>query len=108
MIKELSFAEFMRDHYGAEDVLLLDTRDEVVYLHGTIPGAVNLPMSRLRELYDLPKDKRIFVFCQSDEISRQITELLEDAGYDAADLAGGYRQFLRELARGEYELQELK
>lgn len=106
MIKEISFAEFMRDHYGAEDVLLLDTRDEVVYLHGTIPGAVNLPMSRLRELYELPRDKRIFVFCQSDEISRQITELLEDAGYDAADLTGGYRQFLRELASGEYDHPE--
>lgn len=106
MIKEMSFAEFLRDHCGAEDVLLLDTRDEVVYLHGTLPGAVNLPMSRLRELYELPRDKRIFVFCQSDEISRQITELLEDAGYDATDLTGGYRQFLRDLANGVYDYPE--
>lgn len=97
MIKEISMISFMSDHCGREDVLLLDVRDEALYQRGTIPGAVNLPMSRLRDLFTLPKDKRVFVFCQSDEFSRQVTELLSDAGYDATDLTGGYRQFLRDL-----------
>ena len=104
LIKEMSFIEFMDDHYGDKDVLLLDVRDEALYVRGTIPGAVNLPMSKLRELFTLPKEKRVFVFCQSDEFSREVTELLTDEGYDATDLVGGYRQFLRDLAGGEFEL----
>ena len=102
-MKKMTFIEFMDDHYGDDDVLLLDVRDEALYQRGTIPGAVNIPIGRIGDLLDLPMDKTIYVFCQADEFSRQITELLEDAGYDAADLTGGYRQFLRELASGEYD-----
>ena len=103
LIKEISFIEFMDDHYGEEDVLLLDVRDHELYERGSIPGAVNLPMNRLRELFTLPKEKRIFIFCQSDEFSRQVTELLSDEGYDATDLTGGYRRFLRDLAAGNFD-----
>lgn len=102
-MKEMRFMEFMDDHYGDDDVLLLDVRDEALCQRGTVPGAVNIPLSRIAELYDLPQDKTIYVFCQSDEYSRQVTELLEDAGYSAVDLTGGYRQFLRDLMSGEYD-----
>ena len=103
-MKKMTFIEFMDDHYGDDDVLLLDVRDEALYQRGTIPGAVNIPIGRIGDLLDLPMDKTIYVFCQADEFSREVVEILTDAGYDAADLKGGYRQFLRDLMSGEFEL----
>ena len=102
-IREMDFIEFMDDHYADESTLLLDVRDESLFQRGTIPGAVNIPLSRIRELYALPREKTVYVFCQSDVVSREVTEILSDAGYDAVNLQGGYRQFLRDLANGEFD-----
>lgn len=52
-------------------------------------------MNNIRHLYDLPKDKTIYVFCQAGEISGEIVEILSDAGYTAYNLTGGYREYLR-------------
>ena len=106
-MKEMSFIEFMADHYGDDDVLLLDVRDASTFSRGTIPGAVNIPMARIGELYDLPMDRTIYVFCQSDEFSREVAEILTDAGYEAVDLTGGYRQFLRDLMNGHFDYLNL-
>ena len=56
---------------------------------------------RISLLYDLPKDKRICVYCQAGIISEDIAELLRDAGYDAYSLEGGYRRWLREQAAAD-------
>lgn len=77
-----------------EDIIV-DLREAELFAFGTIPGAVNIPLSNLAALYRLPKGPRILVFCQSGEISGQIVELLLDAGYDAWELTGGYRAYLR-------------
>ena len=93
MVREIDVWEYARAHLG--DGLLIDLRDEIVFGHGTIPGAVNIPLERIRELYRLPKDRNVYLLCQSGDISREMAELLTDLGYNAFNLAGGYREYLR-------------
>lgn len=93
MIPEITIEEYMRQR-SAQD-LVLDIRDATSYGFGTLPGAVHFPMEEIGKLYRFPNGQKIYVFCQSGENSRPIVELLLDAGYDAYNLAGGYRAYLR-------------
>lgn len=93
MIREMDICEYIEKR--SENDLLIDIREKLMYKLGTISGAVNIPLENIRQLYRLPKDRNIYVFCQAGEVSREIAELLSDAGYDACSLAGGYREYLR-------------
>lgn len=93
MQEECKIEEYLKNRDDKD--LLVDLRDSYTYSCGTIPGAINLPVSELRRLYELPREKRICVFCQYGEISREILELLKDAGYEACHLSGGYRSYLQ-------------
>ena len=88
--REMNINDYLQQRFDND--LLVDVRDAVVFDCGSIPGAVNVPLAEIRRLYQLPRDKKICVFCQSGEISRNMTELLLDAGYDAYHLSGGYRE----------------
>ncbi|MBO7668700.1 MAG: rhodanese-like domain-containing protein [Firmicutes bacterium] len=85
----------------SEDELYVDLREPAVFQCGSLPGAVNIPLDRLSLLYDLPRERRICVFCQAGIISEDIAELLRDAGYDAYSMEGGYRRWLRERAAAD-------
>ncbi len=94
MMRKSDIWEYLKNR--RDEDILVDLRSETMYAFGTIPGAINIPVERIRELYDLPKEKRICLFCQVGEISGQFAELLSDAGYDACNLTGGYREYLRQ------------
>ena len=95
MIQDEKIGEFIMNR--SKNDLLIDIREKLMYEFGTIPGAINIPLDRIKELYRLPKGRKIYVFCQAGEISKEIVELLADAGYDACNLTGGYREYLRRL-----------
>lgn len=78
-------------------ISLVDIRPKEVYRLGTIPGAVNIPARCMQDMYDLPTDKAVYIFCQSGEISGDITKLLCDAGYDAYHLPVGYLGYLKNV-----------
>ena len=82
----------------SKEEVYVDLREPRVFACGSLPGAVNIPLDKLSLLYDLPRDKRICVYCQAGIISEDIAELLRDAGYDAYSLEGGYRGYLRQQA----------
>ncbi len=78
---------------------LLDVRSETLYSFGSIPGAKNIPATEMQRLYELPKSKKIYVFCHKGDVSGEITEILTDAGYDAYELKCGYLGYLEELSK---------
>ena len=99
-IKHISFREFSKLDRSA--LTLLDLREPDQVLLGTIDGAVNIPFSRIgRELETLPKDKPVYVFCQAGSLSTEITEQLQDWGYDAINLDGGWRAWQKWLEEAE-------
>lgn len=82
---------------GKNDILI-DLRSEELYLFGTIPGAENIPPDDIKKLYDLPKDKRICLFCQRGDWSAEMGLLLSDEGYNVCDLCGGYVKYIAYVA----------
>lgn len=93
MAREMDICEYMANR--SEDDLLIDVREKLLYDFGTLPGAIHIPLENIRKLYQLPKERKVYVFCQAGEISGEMAELLSDAGYDACNLTGGYREYLR-------------
>ncbi len=75
--------------------LLVDLRDAESYRRGTIPGAINLPADEETALLALPRDCRVILFCHKGETSQDILSRMREAGFDAYQIAGGYRQYLR-------------
>ena len=74
----MNILEYLKDRQDGD--ILVDLRSETMFAFGTIPGAINIPVERIGELYELPGDKPIYLFCQVGEISGQFAELLSDAG----------------------------
>ena len=73
---------------------LLDTRNPMEYLAGTIPSFVNIPLDSLRDRLDeIPKDKTIYVTCQIGLRGYIAARILMQNGYDVYNLSGGYRLY---------------
>lgn len=76
--------------------MLIDMRDEYAFSYGHIDGAVNIPQKILDENdTELPKQKKLIIYCKSGIISRDAAETLCENGYDAYNLTGGYCEWLR-------------
>lgn len=78
---------------SADDYICIDTRSEVEYQHGHIPGAVCWNESD-EGFMRFPKDKKLIVYCTYGEKSIVITETLIRKGFEAYNLSGGYRKWL--------------
>lgn len=79
-----------KDSLGADGVIL-DTRTDFEYERGHIDGAMHIPLDSIRErMSELPKDKTIYVHCQSGLRSYIACRILSQNGYDCRNVAGGY------------------
>lgn len=75
-----------------ENAFLLDTRTAYEYKYSYIDGFVNIPVDELRErLNEIPKDKKIYVMCQSGLRSYIACRILSQYGYECYNFSGGYR-----------------
>lgn len=73
-------------------VTLLDTRTEGEFSRGHVNDFINIPIDLLRENLDkIPKDKPVYVMCQSGLRSYISCCILKGEGYDAYNFSGGYR-----------------
>lgn len=81
-----------------DKVLVVDIRPEDQYQRGTFPGAVNLPMAEFEDRkteLELYKDKEIYLMCYTGERSLEYVQDLIADGYDAGNVTGGYRSYLK-------------
>ncbi len=93
-ITELS-RELREDPY-----LLVDVRHADEFRAGHLPNAVNIAHTRLlAHLEELPRNKKLLVYCQSGTRSAYATGLLLSHGFEATQLEGGVAAWL--LAGGE-------
>ena len=75
-------------------VTLLDARTEEEYEEGHAEGFINIPVDELRErMEEIPKEKPLYVMCQSGLRSYVACRILMQEGYDAYNFAGGYRLY---------------
>ncbi|MGN9795933.1 rhodanese-like domain-containing protein [Streptomyces sp. OZ13] len=77
---------------GDGTAVLLDVRETPEWKAGHAPGALHLPLTRLRAGAALPavvRSRPVVVICRSGHRSRQAADLLSARGVDAVDVAGG-------------------
>ncbi|MDD3001463.1 MAG: FAD-dependent oxidoreductase [Candidatus Riflebacteria bacterium] len=84
-IHKPAFYEDLKDSY------IIDVRPEEAFKAKTIEGAVSIPAAMLRERYnEIPKDKRVVLFCQKGFNSYTANRILMQMGFENTySFAGG-------------------
>jgi rhodanese-related sulfurtransferase len=72
----------------ADEVLLLDVREDDEWAAGRAPGALHVPMQSLRQ-DTLPRDRPVYALCRVGGRSAAVAEALASIGYDVANVTGG-------------------
>lgn len=77
----------------AEGAIIIDVRTPYEFELGNIPGAVNIPVDDMRErLSEIPRDKRIVLYCQVGLRGYLASNILRQRGYTQVyNLVGGYK-----------------
>ena len=73
--------------------LLIDVRREDEFQKGKIENAINIPVDELRQrLGEIPKDKRLFIYCEAGLRGYLAQRILLQNGYSQVqNLSGGYQ-----------------
>jgi len=95
-----------------QDTVLLDVRTPDEYALGSIEGSLNISVDELRSrLSEIPKDKKIIIFCGTGHRSYFAYRILAQSGFnDIYNLSGGYityesatqKQSNEDIFSGEY------
>jgi NADPH-dependent 2,4-dienoyl-CoA reductase/sulfur reductase-like enzyme/rhodanese-related sulfurtransferase len=74
---------------------ILDVREQDEYTLGKIEGAKNIPLNSLRDrLKELPRDRRIIVYCAAGLRAYLACRILSQNGFpDVHNLSGGYKTY---------------
>ena len=100
IVDQVTWAEALRLAAEDDGVALLDTRTAGENARGGIEGASHIPVDELRgRLDELPRDKRLLVFCASGLRSYVACRILSQHGFTCANIAGGYG-FHAQVERG--------
>lgn len=76
---------------GEKAPVLIDVRTDGEYAHGHVEGALHIPLDELRDRLDeLPRDRELWVHCQTGLRSYLACRILAQHGFDCANVAGGY------------------
>lgn len=80
-------------------VVLLDVRTENEFLAGHLPNAININWfdANFQKQIEtnIPKDKKVYVYCKMGGRSAKATEKLIALGYTVTNLEGGYDAYIK-------------
>ena len=63
--------------------MIIDIREPDELKNGHIVNAINIPLSQLRErIYEIPKDKPVYLHCRSSQRSYNACRTLQNEGYN--------------------------
>lgn len=90
-LKNINAQQFKDELNRRTPKYIMDVREPNEYKNGFIPGAVNVPLSQLSaRINALPKDKPLYLYCQSGMRSKQAARILAKKGYsNLINLKGG-------------------
>jgi hydroxyacylglutathione hydrolase len=87
-------AEGLRRALDGHDGLTLDVRQRHEWLDGHVPDSVNVHVTDLpARLGELPRDRRLFVHCQSGFRAAMAASLLDASGFDVVLVADGFAEW---------------
>ena len=71
------------DIQNRDDVYVIDVREQYEYDEKHIPNVTLLPMSEIQgRVNEIPKDKEVIVTCRSGNRSGQVTQFLQQNGFN--------------------------
>jgi tRNA(Ile)-lysidine synthase TilS/MesJ/rhodanese-related sulfurtransferase len=77
-------------------ITVVDVRSAEEYQRGSLEGAINIPLAQFEErMGEIEPGRPVYVMCHTGEKSMDCVDQLEAAGYEAVNITGGYRAFLR-------------
>ncbi len=83
-----------------EDFFILDVRLPEELSLGVIDGSRNIPLQQLRtHINEIPKNKKILVYCQTGQRSYFAARALKQLGFDVFNLTGGYKTYSHAISR---------
>ncbi|MDE6698968.1 MAG: molybdopterin-synthase adenylyltransferase MoeB [Lachnospiraceae bacterium] len=91
--KPSDISVWQMNEMSEDDYICIDMRGEIAYQHGHIPGAICWDCSD-DMTKDLPGNKKLIVYCSYGENSIVLADKLKQQGFEAYNLAGGYREWL--------------
>lgn len=93
-MKSISVEEL--EKIEASQRVVLDVRGKEDFRKGSFEGSLNFPLNEFDfGSYAGEKDKPVFVLCYTGDKSVGVVERLCELGYDAYNVEGGYRAYLR-------------
>ena len=91
MVKEISAQDFVK--LDKTKITIVDMREEKERQNACFEGSINIPISKFwKGIDNIPKDKPVYVFCNSGYFSEEMVILLEERGYNATNVLGGYKE----------------
>jgi len=82
------------------EVTIVDVRLPEEMGLGMIDSAINIPLQSIRQrLNEIPKDKPVLVYCQTGQRSYFASRVLNQSGFDAYNLSGGYKTYSHAVGR---------
>lgn len=94
MENELDFEELK--YKNRDDFVIVDIRDAVSFEYGHIPGSINIPQNEVVErVKKFNEKKELYICCKSGILSEEVAEELNNAGFKAYNLKGGYLAWLK-------------
>lgn len=74
--------------------ILIDVRDLSEWDAGHAPTAIHIPLAMLEQnIARIPKDNKVLVCCRSGNRSSQATKVLNNLGFQVANVVGGMSQW---------------
>lgn len=90
MEKELTVIEARDLMQEQKDLQLIDVRSSESFNEYSLPGFINIPLSRLsQEIPNLDAKKQTLIVCSDGNLSAQALKLLESCDINAQKIRGG-------------------
>ena len=85
--------------------LWLDVRYPSEYQYDKLPGAINVPLAEVRNMFAvLDRSKEYIVYCQSGRRSAAAAFLFAQRGFTVCLLEGGLKAVEKDFQKGQFSL----
>lgn len=87
----------IKDLLTLSNPTIIDIRNTYYYNMGHIKGSINIPYYKLLNNYThyLTKDETYYIYCDIGDKSSELTEKLNNIGYNIINIEGGYLTYSR-------------
>jgi NADPH-dependent 2,4-dienoyl-CoA reductase/sulfur reductase-like enzyme/peroxiredoxin family protein/rhodanese-related sulfurtransferase/TusA-related sulfurtransferase len=81
-------------------ITIVDVRLPEELALGMIDGAINIPLDDIRQqINEIPKDRPVLLYCQTGQRSYFASRILNQLGFEAYNLTGGYKTYSHAVGR---------